>query len=56
MWGYPYTSLLGAALMIAAMLTTSFTPEFRMTLLCGVPFLLMLAAIFFIRYRRVPAS
>src|SRR3984885_10717259 len=32
MWGYPYTSLLGAALMFAALVTTLFTREFRPTL------------------------
>ena len=42
MWGYPATSLLGAALMLGALLTTAFTSAFRMTLVCGVPFLLAL--------------
>jgi len=42
MWGYPYTSLLGAALMSAALVTTLFTREFRPTLLYGVPFLFVL--------------
>ncbi|MCA3867193.1 MAG: amino acid permease, partial [Burkholderia sp.] len=35
MWGFPVTSLLGAALMLAALVTTYFTREFRMTLFCG---------------------
>jgi amino acid transporter, AAT family len=52
MWGYPYTSLLGSGLMIAALITTVFTREFRMTLFYGVPFLLALTALFFVRYRR----
>ena len=43
MWGYPATSLLGAGLMLGALLTTIFTREFRMTLLFGVPFLAALA-------------
>ena len=42
MWGYPYTSLLGAALMLAILITTAFTPAFRMTLAYGIPFLLLL--------------
>ncbi len=54
MWGYPYSSLAGAGLMTAALLTTSFTREFRMTLFYGVPFLLLLTAVFFIRYHRAP--
>ena len=52
MWGYPYSSLAGAGLMMAALITTIFTREFRMTLLYGVPFLLVLAAIFSLRFRR----
>lgn len=42
MWGYPYTSLLGAGLMAAALVTTLFVREFRPTLICGIPFLLVL--------------
>jgi AAT family amino acid transporter len=56
MWGYPWSSLAGAGLMIALLVTTFFTPEFRMTLICGVPFLLLLAAVFVIRYRHASVS
>lgn len=56
MWGYPYTTFAGAALMAAALATTLFTREFRMALICGVPFLLVLAAVFIIRNRRAPVS
>ena len=56
MWGYPHSTLTGAGLMIATLITTLFTPEFRMTLLCGIPFLLLLAAVFFVRYRHAPVS
>ncbi len=56
MWGYPYTSIAGAGLTIATLVTTSFTREFRMTLFWGVPFLLLLAGIFFVRHRHAPAS
>jgi amino acid transporter, AAT family len=49
MWGYPYTSLLGAALMLAALITTIFVPDFRPTLLYGIPFLLILTGTFYIR-------
>jgi amino acid transporter, AAT family len=52
MWGYPYTSLLGAILMSAALLTTLFTREFRPTLLYGLPFMLVLTAIYFLRRSR----
>jgi AAT family amino acid transporter len=52
MWGYPYTSLLGAALMSAALVTTLFTREFRPTLLYGIPFLLALTAAYALRPNR----
>jgi amino acid transporter, AAT family len=55
MWGYPYTSLLGAALMSAALVTTLFTREFRPTLLYGVPFLLVLTAAYGMRRARALA-
>jgi L-asparagine transporter-like permease len=50
--GFPYTTLLGAALMAAVLLTSAFTETFRMTLLFGVPFLVVLAALYRISYRR----
>lgn len=51
LWGYPVTSLLGAGLMIAELLTTFVTREFRMTLLCGVPFLVALTLAYWFWYR-----
>lgn len=54
-WGYPYTTSAGVIFMAAAIVTTLFTREFRMTLVCGIPFLLLLAAIFLVRNRRSPA-
>ena len=54
MWGYPYTSLLGAALMIAALVTTIFTPAFRPTLLYGIPFLIVMTLVYLAR--RQPAA
>ena len=56
MWGYPYTSLAGAGLMTAILLTTAFTREFRMTLVCGIPFLLVLAGVFLFRDRHAAVS
>jgi L-asparagine transporter-like permease len=49
MWGYPYTSLFGCALMIAALITTLFTPVFRPTLLYGIPFLIVMTLIYLTR-------
>jgi L-asparagine transporter-like permease len=51
MWGFPFTTLLGAALMLALLITTAFTPSFRMTLLFGVPFLALIVLSYFWRYR-----
>jgi len=49
--GFPATTLLGAALMAAVLLTTAFTESFRMTLLFGLPFLVALSALYRVRYR-----
>ena len=53
MWGYPYTTLLGAALMIATLITTLFVPDFQPTLLYGVPFLAVMTLIYIVRPRRL---
>jgi L-asparagine transporter-like permease len=50
--GFPATTLLGATLMAAVLLTTAFTEAFRMTLVFGVPFLLCLTVTYWIWYRR----
>ena len=50
--GFPVTTLLGAALMAALLMTTAFSPQFFLTLLIGVPFLAILSAIWWIWYRR----
>ena len=52
MWGFPYTTLLGALLMLAALVTTLFTQAFRPTLLYGLPFLLVLSIVFAVRNTR----
>ena len=52
MWGYPYTSLLGAGLMLAILVTSAFTNEFRMTLAYGVPFICVLVIAYFVQLRR----
>jgi len=39
---FPFLTLLGAAAMLALMLTTWFTEEFKMTLVFGLPFLVLL--------------
>jgi L-asparagine transporter-like permease len=53
MIGFPFLTLLGAALMAAVLVTTAFTEEFRLTLVFGLPFT---AALFLIyRYRKARA-
>ena len=52
MWGYPYTTLLGAGLMLAALATTAFKPDFRPTLIYGFPFLLVLTILYFVQRAR----
>ena len=48
--GFPYTTLLGAGLMAAVLVTTLFTAQFRLTLLCGIPFLAALALAYRLRH------
>lgn len=55
MWAFPVLTLSGAGLMIAIMFTTIFTTEFRATLLSGIPFIIILSAVYTIWYRK-PAS
>jgi amino acid transporter, AAT family len=52
MWGFPYSTLLGAALMTGVLLTTLFVAAFRMTLIFGLPFLAVLFAVYRFRYHR----
>ncbi len=51
MWGYPWTSLAGAGSILAILATTPFTGPFALTLVYGVPFLLVLSAAYAIRFR-----
>ena len=51
MIGFPFTTLLGATLMAAVLLTTAFTEAFRMTLVFGVPFIGVLCLLYRWRQR-----
>lgn len=53
MWGFPWTTLVGATLMLAALVTTPFTAAFRPTLLYGLPLLLLLSLAYWLRSRRM---
>jgi AAT family amino acid transporter len=56
MWGYPWTSLAGAGLMAAILVTTPFTGPFRTTLLYGVPFLIFLTTVHLCRRKRARSA
>lgn len=56
LWGFPYTTLFGAAMMAAILLTTAISRDFKMTLNYGVPFLAILTIAWFLFYRRSAAS
>jgi L-asparagine transporter-like permease len=51
--GFPATTLLGAALMAAVLVTTAFTDAFRPTLVFGLPFLAGLTVLYVLRYRQL---
>lgn len=55
MIGFPCTTLLGAGLMAAVLLTTLFTPAFRLTLVFGAPFLLGLVLVYRARHHQSAA-
>lgn len=52
MWGYPYLTLLGAGLMLAILITTWFVPDFKMTLIVGIPWLIIVSIAFVINNKR----
>jgi L-asparagine transporter-like permease len=56
MVGYPLTTILGAVLMSAVLATTAFTGPFRMTLVFGIPFLVLLCLLYRWRSRRIATS
>jgi L-asparagine transporter-like permease len=49
---HPFGSLLGAGLMASIMITTAFTNEFRMTLVYGLAFMVVLVATYLVWYRK----
>jgi len=51
MWGFPWLTFLGAGLIAAILITTLFTEDFRMTLVIGVPFQILLGVVYWLRYR-----
>ena len=53
---YPATPILGALLMLALLITTAFVPGTQLTLLCGIPFLILITLVYavFLRRRALP--
>jgi L-asparagine transporter-like permease len=49
---FPYSTLLGLLLMGAVMITTYFTDAFKMTLVFGVPFLVILSIVYGLFFRK----
>jgi L-asparagine transporter-like permease len=49
MMGYPYTSMLGAAAILAILATTWWVEGMRVTLIAGLPWLGLLTAAYFLR-------
>ena len=56
MWGYPYTSIVGMLCMLAALVTTAFTTEFRPTLIYGIPFVVVLTLLYTFRRSRLTSA
>jgi L-asparagine transporter-like permease len=54
MIGYPYTSLLGAAAIVAILVTTWWVEGMRVTLIAGLPWLGALTVAYFLVRRRAP--
>lgn len=50
--GFPVLTLLGAVAMLAILVTTYFTNVFQMTLVFGVPFLLILAVLYAVLFKK----
>ena len=49
MLGAPWTTLLGAALLVAVFITSIFTPGFHSMLFYGIPFLALLTVLYWLR-------
>jgi AAT family amino acid transporter len=52
MIGYPYTSLLGAVLLLALVITTWWVAGMRITMIAGIPWLLLVSAAYFLVARK----
>jgi L-asparagine transporter-like permease len=55
MIGYPFTSILGAVLVAAIIITTWWVPGMRPTIYSGLPWLALITIAYFIRARSMPA-
>lgn len=53
---YPLASAIGAVMMVAILITTLFIEGFRMTLIFGIPFVLVVIGCYFVMKRRHPGG
>ncbi|UOY92295.1 amino acid permease [Ectobacillus sp. JY-23] len=56
MIGFPYLTLLGALLMLSLMVTTWFVEFFKMTLMVGIPWLILLCIAYRLHQKKAKAS
>jgi L-asparagine transporter-like permease len=55
-WGFPYTTVAGGVLMLAALATTWFSEDFKATLRYGIPFLLIMTLMYFVYQKNARAK
>jgi len=55
MWLHPFGSLFGAGLVASILATTALTHEFRMTMVVGVVFVVLLTLAYVLRFRHLHA-
>ncbi|MNN69559.1 putative proline-specific permease [compost metagenome] len=49
--GYPIYTVVGLVLMVSLMASTAMYEDFKLTLLTGVPFIICLSALYYLKYR-----
>ena len=52
--GYPAASILGALLLAALLATSFFVPQFKYTLIFGVPFVVVMSVLYWVVFARKP--
>ena len=52
LFGYPAASILGALLLAALLVTSYFVPQFKFTLIFGVPFVVVMSVLYWLVFAR----